>query len=365
MTNPIIQRLDVESYGCIKRLSLPLTPLHALIGPNDSGKSTILRALRTAAQFALGTFTNGAGGGVPFDPMIDLASSTTTFRLHVADGLAYQVRTDPMAIEQFVANGQMITDSNQRRGWNQIGMVQQFRQRPPNATLQPYAAKLAAHISLPTMIRFDPDFLRAPAPLIPDSQGIALADERGAGLASVFDAIVNRDTAAFVKIQDEVCALFPSVAKLQLINVSATHKELAIQLHDGTRVGAKAMSEGLLYYLGFAALRHVSASRLFLVEEPENGLHPLRIADVVKSLREMSKTAQVLIATHSPLVVNELKGDEISVVTRPPELGTQTILLKEVPGFEEASKVYLPGEFWVSYADGNAEEPLLTGKPRS
>jgi predicted ATPase len=103
---------------------------------------------------------------------------------------------------------------------------------------------------------------------------------------------------------------------------------------------------------------------LFLVEEPENGLHPARIRDVMRILREISKTAQVVIATHSPLVVNELEGGEVTVVTRDAEKGTEGILLKDVPGFEDAAKVYKPGEFWVSYADGKMEDPLTTGKPR-
>ena len=100
------------------------------------------------------------------------------------------------------------------------------------------------------------------------------------------------------------------------------------------------------------------------MEEPENGLHPARIAEVMRSLRETSKTSQVIIATHSPLVVNELEGDEVTVVTRPLETGTQEILLKDVPGYDDAAKAYQPGEFWVSYCDGDQETPLLTGTAR-
>ncbi len=110
---------------------------------------------------------------------------------------------------------------------------------------------------------------------------------------------------------------------------------------------------------------YLGESKLFLVEEPENGLHPARIGDVMTILREISKNSQVIIATHSPLVVNELKGDEVSIVTRDPKTGTAAKLLKDVPGFEEASKVYQPGEFWVSYCDGRMEAPLLNGSPRS
>jgi ABC-type uncharacterized transport system ATPase subunit len=42
-------------------LALALTPLHALIGTNDSGKSTELRAQRPLAQSASGMFGLDAG----------------------------------------------------------------------------------------------------------------------------------------------------------------------------------------------------------------------------------------------------------------------------------------------------------------
>jgi predicted ATPase len=53
-----IQQLEIQNYGCIRKATVALSPLQALIGPNDSGKSTVLRALRTIAQFAAGYFEN-------------------------------------------------------------------------------------------------------------------------------------------------------------------------------------------------------------------------------------------------------------------------------------------------------------------
>src|SRR6188472_1562286 len=49
MERPYVQELRIENYGCIRDATFRFTPLHALIGPNDSGKSTVLRALRTLA----------------------------------------------------------------------------------------------------------------------------------------------------------------------------------------------------------------------------------------------------------------------------------------------------------------------------
>jgi predicted ATPase len=123
------------------------------------------------------------------------------------------------------------------------------------------------------------------------------------------------------------------------------------------------MSEGLLYYLAFAALRHLDPVSLLLVEEPENGLHPARIAQVVGVLRAISESGtQVIMATHSPLVVNELRPDEVSIVTRTAERGTQVKRIKDTPDFEERSKIYALGELWIAYANGEDEAPLLEGR---
>ena len=352
---PIV-RMNIENYGCIQNASFHLTPLHALIGPNDSGKSTTLRAIQTIMQAASLGFGNTS------------LLPKSEFRLSIEFGNGVQYRFSiGKTIDELLKHGQTELASRSQTfqpngGTPSFTSGQSVKRIGSHNDLE---ERFYALFSRPTMIRFDPDFLRKPAALIPDQQGIAFADERGAGLSSVFDAIVNRDTDAFMAIQSDVRAMFPSVAKIGLINVSNSMKEIAATLVDGTRVGAKDLSEGLLYYLGFSALRYLDNTKLFLVEEPENGLHPARIAEVMRSLREISKTSQVIIATHSPLVVNELQGNEVSVVTRTSETGTRAVLLKDVPGFEDAAKVYQPGEFWVSYCDGDQETPLLTGTART
>ncbi|HEY5955224.1 MAG TPA: AAA family ATPase [Polyangiaceae bacterium] len=366
MTYGPITTLEVENYGCIKKAKFELSSLHALIGPNDSGKSTTLRALRTVAQFAAGNFgVEPNTDPEPFDPMLEKGPNSNRIRIGFADGVAYGVESQKDIYDVHEAvyfNSEEVAGDLSQRGWNVNGIVLGGVNVRGDVEL---AFSLRDRITTATLVRFDPDRLRAPAQLIPEKKGVQFADERGTGLAGVFDAIINRDSDAFAQIQNNVRMLFPSVAKLGLINVSNSLKEIAVTLTDGSRIGAKAMSEGLLYYLGFAALKHVANSRLFLVEEPENGLHPARISEVMATLREISKTHQVVIATHSPLVINELEGHEVSVVTRDPEEGTQATLLKDVPHYDEATKVYAPGEFWLSYADGKFEEPLLTGRPRA
>jgi predicted ATPase len=81
-------------------------------------------------------------------------------------------------------------------------------------------------------------------------------------------------------------------------------------------------------------------------------------------LRAVSHETQVLMATHSPLVLNELRGDEISIVTRPAGGSTRVTRLCDTPNYAERSKVYQNGELWLSYGDATEERALLHGEPR-
>jgi hypothetical protein len=214
------------------------------------------------------------------------------------------------------------------------------------------------------LVRFEPDRLRAATRLLSDREPVQFFDEKGEGLAAVYDAVVNRNVQAFLDVSNTVKRLFPHVRSVRLRNPTHQTKAMAVELPDGSEIGTNLMSEGLLYYLAFAILPYVDPVAVLLVEEPENGLHPARIAEVMGTLREVSKSRQVLVATHSPLVLNELQAEEISVVTRTEKDGTRVTRLKDTTGYEERAKVYAPGELWVSYANGTDEAPLLRGGPR-
>lgn len=346
-----IKRLTVKNYGCVKHVDIELTPLHAFIGPNDSGKSTLLRALRTVPQYGYAAIN----GSRSFDSQ---SSKYNFLNIIYSDGLAYKIDAMKGGFEETV-----YVDGTGER-WSQvvedIGGPDFLR---GNSNV-PQIKELARRLSPARFVRLYADSLRRSAPLLKDGSPVRFLDERGEGLPAIYDVIINHNVEAFLGILAAVRKLFPSVARLGLINVSESHKAIEVTLKDGRRVSADSMSEGLLYYLAFAALPFLESTSMILIEEPENGLHPARIAEVMGILREVSKTTQVIIATHSPLVINEMKPEEVSVVTRPPEKGTQVTRIDRTADFEDRAKVYALGELWLSYADGDYESPLLDGGPR-
>jgi predicted ATPase len=313
-----IERIRIQKFGCIEDVDLELGPLQAFIGPNDSGKSTILRAVAVATLLSLRS-----------TPVVEP-------RCRVGSSLDVQANGGSCTIECKDA-GRLYAS----------GHVQA---RPLRAALRGPTA----------LIRLDPDALRDPSQLIPEGQELGFFTDRGTGLAGLFDALMNRSDRPVDAITERVRERFPTVKHIGLRNASTTHKELQIELVDGTKVPASMASEGLLYYLAFATLPYLHThAGILLVEEPENGLHPARIRDVVATLRDISKTTQVLIATHSPILVNDLQPEEIFVTTRDPVSGTRVTRLDRTPNFAERSRVYQPGELWVTYADGDTEAALL------
>jgi predicted ATPase len=175
----------------------------------------------------------------------------------------------------------------------------------------------------------------------------------------VYDALLSRRLDAFLEISKRFTTLFPTARSIQLTNPSSTTKALGVELTDGRSVGAAQLSEGMLYWLAFAALPYLTPTPIILIEEPENGLHPSRIGEVMAVLRDVSNTSQVIIATHHPLVINELQPDEVTLITRTPERGTIATPISRTKNFEQRSKVYALGELWLNYADGELESDLV------
>jgi predicted ATPase len=334
VSGDFIESLRIESFGCVRDARLELTRLHALIGPNDSGKSTVLAGLRTAGDL-IRYGEAVLARGEHLDPR-----AVDGTRIELTWG-AYHA--------SFGRNPQSWELQLQERG--QPSRTESIRHPVPHDAVAPARGA--------TLIRWDPDMIRRPCELIPEGRTLSVG-EKGEGLAALYEAILSRDRPAFDEIEAGVKRHFPTVKAIWLPTSSDSKKALGVTLANGTRVQANEMSEGLLYWLAFAVLPHVDPTAMLLIEEPENGLHPSRIAEVMQVLRAVSSRVQVILATHSPLVINELQPEEVTILTRDPTAGTRAKRMDRTSHFQQRKRVYALGELWLSFSDGVDEAALVS-----
>lgn len=100
-------------------------------------------------------------------------------------------------------------------------------------------------------------------------------------------------------------------------------RTLALRGRDGVFHPAHALSDGTLRFLVLSVLELDPQARgVICLEEPENGIHPERIASIVELLKDIAvdpdcgvdadnPLRQVVINTHSPLVVQNVPIDDL------------------------------------------------------
>lgn len=89
-----------------------------------------------------------------------------------------------------------------------------------------------------------------------------------------------------------------------------------ILLENGFTVPSTRMSEGTLHFLCLLAiLCHPSPPPLLCIEEPEIGLHPEMMPILGDLLRDAAQRSQLIVTTHSDLLVEEFINSPECVIT--------------------------------------------------
>ena len=76
------------------------------------------------------------------------------------------------------------------------------------------------------------------------------------------------------------------------------------------------VSDGTIQALAILVAAADPRTSLLLIEEPENSVHPWIIRKLVERLKEVSKTANVVVTSQSPVLVDSLSPREVWIVAR-------------------------------------------------
>ena len=142
----------------------------------------------------------------------------------------------------------------------------------------------------------------------------------------------GKEPSIFARVANRLSLLVENVREVK-IDEDRQRELFTLQIVDREHNlhAARALSDGTLRFLALAVLEHdPDAQGLLCFEEPENGIHPERIAPMLELLKDLcvdtaepvgdeNPLRQVIVNTHSPAVVG-LVGDEDLIVAEPREV---------------------------------------------
>jgi predicted ATPase len=192
-------------------------------------------------------------------------------------------------------------------------------------------------------------------------------DSTGFGLPLVLDDIVREDHRGFAKLEKRFREFFPYVKAIKLPreqgfntwrdeNPRAPGVGLYFELgNGGGTLPAPQASDGLLLVLAYLALLHLpEPPRILLVEEPENGIHPQRLQELLNMLKELvheQSRTQVLLTTHSPYVVDCFEPQEVTLCFKDKDGAVTAHRLSESKAVREQIDIFRLGEIWTAEGD--------------
>jgi predicted ATPase len=190
----------------------------------------------------------------------------------------------------------------------------------------PHLFALREEIRSWTVLHVSPAALRLPSPA--NAPDVLLPD--GSNLPTVLARIEsqtrteNSPHGALADIGAHLAGLIPGVAQVDVEEDEANHRyRIRVKVAGEHPFPAEVVSDGTLRLLAILAVLHDPERRgLACLEEPENGIHPVRIESLLELLKAMATRAdedaydaelplsQLLVSSHSPVVLSHLAPDE-------------------------------------------------------
>ena len=365
-------RLQIKGYKSIRDLDLELRPLNVLIGANGSGKSNLLsffKMMRELMERRLQVHVAREGGA---ETLLHFGSGVTEaleFRAYLGSN-GYEVRLLPTAsdnlyfgyekcwfhgISNIVPLGSAHSESElaekMRRPGDLFLIDQVIERAEVDQVVNSIRSWNVYHFAgmglqakiLKTNQISDSYFLR------PDGSNLAAFLYRLRKTHySVYDRIVRTIRLVAPFFDDfvlEPVAQNPDTLLLRWSERASDTPQIAYTLSDGT----------LRFICLATLLLQPELPEVLLIDEPELGLHPYAVNLLASLLSSAATMTQVIVATHSVSLVNQLLPEEIVVVDRHEEHSVFERLEREKLAYW--LEAYTMGDLW--------EKNIIGGHPQS
>ena len=309
-----LDSIEISNFKAIQNIKIPLSEVTIMVGPNSSGKSSVLQAIHWAARAASYIPPKNQSEVVSFE-RLDYSPSSEPLTTAYKGELSSDTKTDPTTVV-----------FNHKQTDNEV----------PAATIRIWAARnrggISVHIeggSAVTPFKQRDELITA---YIPGLAGLseketilvkpllrrqAASGDAGGVLRNVLFNIASRqpgetDNDAAIARVNKLNRLIQIVHPGVNIEVSFDDREdINIQaafddsLLSGVRRPLESAATGVLQVAQIFAYLILFRPKLLLIDEPDAHLHPDKQERLIEALEQAASESnvQIIITTHSPHIV--------------------------------------------------------------
>jgi predicted ATPase len=335
-------RLHITNFLSYQSAVLDLADLVALVGPNATGKSNAVAAIKLMREIPIhglpiaiarrGGFDQlrHRSSGRPYNPALRLdfqfGDEPTSFyelKLRGLEGKRYEVKQERGAIffggdkYTFINNAGSLTFSEKEGGSRQV-RTNRDRKIPVPAGQSAVSFPATFGIFIVSRVLQLMQTVEINPALVGELQEPSSTREfepDGSNAASMFEELSTETRAELV---DELAAIVPGIQRIELRRLADKVTLAFVQeLSEGKRREflAKQMSDGTLRAFSILlSMLQENRPALLVIEEPEIAIHLGALRTLVDILRQQSESTQVLITTHSADIIDTIDIDALRVV---------------------------------------------------
>lgn len=179
---------------------------------------------------------------------------------------------------------------------------------------------------------------------------------RGEHVASF---LASLDEKRYQRVMERLRRFYPATQGLRIIRKRAGWIDLKLdeKYSEVPDMTLQHVSDGFLRILSLACIPEFDADvSLVLLDEIEDGLDPHIISSVVDELRSKNSGPQIIATSHSPIVINYFSSDEVNLVAKDENGFTITAFMAAIDQITEYLDFEGPGEIWMNTVPEKLQE---------